>query len=63
MRGGRVFVDLLVGRHQHLVGVGVDDVFQGHPPQHPVSDPLDDLAALHQGGDVDAVDGAAVRPR
>ena len=57
---GSVLVDLFIGFHQHFAGVGIDDVVQGHPAQDPVAHPLDDFAAFHQGGDEDAVDGAAV---
>src|SRR5262249_59311757 len=55
-----VLVDLLVGLEDHLVGEGILDVIQGHAAQDALAHRLDDLAALHQGAERDAVHGSAV---
>src|SRR5438132_1490705 len=55
-----VLVDLLVGIEDDLVGEGIFDVVQGHAAQDALAHRLDDLAALHQGAERDAVHGSAV---
>jgi hypothetical protein len=55
-----VLGDLLVGLHQHLAGVGIEDVLDGHAAEDAIPELLDDLAALDQRGDLDALQGAAV---
>ena len=45
---------------QHLARVRVEDVVDGDAAQDAVPELLDDLAALDQGAELDAVDGAAV---
>ena len=46
--------------HQHLAGVRVEDVVDRDAAQDAVAELLDDLAALDQRAELDAVDGAAV---
>ena len=48
-----VFGDLLVRRHQHLAGVGIEEILERRRGQDAVAEPLDDLAAFDQRGDLD----------
>src|SRR5690606_17801421 len=59
-RLGRFFGDLLVAGDQHLTGLGVDDVAQGHAAGDPVLQRLDDPVAVADLGDGDAAGRAAV---
>ena len=56
-------VDLLVGAHQHLAGDRVVDVVQGHAAEDALAQRLDDLAALDQGADEQAVHACRSRTR
>src|SRR4029079_12687376 len=58
-------LDLLLGDFparpdENLAGVRVEDIVDGDAAQDAVTQLLDDLAALDQGAQLDAVDGAAV---
>src|SRR5208283_3960476 len=55
-----VLVDHLVGAHQHFVGEGVADVFEGDASEHAIAESLDYLAAFDQRRHLDSVERAAI---
>ena len=54
------FPDLLVPPNDDF-SVGIFQVFQGNPTEDSRAELFDDLAALYERGDFDAIEGAAVR--
>src|SRR5512142_3348022 len=52
--------DLLVGLHQHLAGVRIEDVVDRHTAENTIAQLLDDLAALFERSNLDALERAAV---
>ena len=55
-----VLGDLFVRLHQHLAGVRIEDVVDRDAAEDAVAQLLDDLAALLERGDLDALERAAV---
>ena len=60
MRAGELLGDLGVGVADHVALERVEDVLGDDAADQAVAQLLEDLAALGDGGDVDAVVGAAV---
>src|SRR5690606_8476337 len=58
--GHLALVDLLVGPDEHPAGGRIDDVLEGDAAEDALAERLDDLTALHERGDLDAVHRAAV---
>ena len=58
--GGELDVDFLTRLTQHIVGKGIFDVLESHATDDAITQRLDDLAALDDGRDEDAVERAAV---
>ncbi|OPY92646.1 MAG: hypothetical protein A4E73_00918 [Syntrophaceae bacterium PtaU1.Bin231] len=54
------FIDQRIRLDQDFARVRVIDVFQDDPAENAFSGRLDDLAAFHQGGDVDSINRTAV---
>ena len=54
------FVDFLVGLDDDFAGKRIDDIFQRYAAEHTVAERLDDLAALHERRDLDAIHSAAI---
>ena len=59
-RLGRGLVDLLARADEDVARVRIDHVLDRHASEHPVAERLDDLLALLEGADLEAVHGAAV---
>src|SRR6185436_12276428 len=59
-RLGHDLVDLLAGTDETVARVRIHDVLDRHASEHPVAERLDDLLALLEGADLEAVDRAAI---
>src|SRR5204862_6376689 len=57
---GQIFGDFVVLRHELVAGERIVDVFLRHTADDAIAQRLEDVAAFHDGGDGDAVEGLAI---